>query len=326
MASADNVPDPIRIGYWLSSEEHRPADLVSNAIKAEAHGFTTAMISDHLHPWTPTQGNGSFVWTVLGAIAGQTSVLRVGTGVTGAGSRSHPLNIAQAAATVESLMPGRFFLGLGTGERLNEGVMGERWPRAGERRERVREAIELIRRLWAGGNVVHRGDWFNVENAQLFTRPDSPPDIMVAGTGATAEMAGALADGLIGVAADPAAVEAFEFAGGQGKAKLAQIHVCWAEDEAEARRTAHRWWPQIGLPPSIVSELATPEQFADASKLVTEQDVADAVVCGPDPQRHLDEIARFVGAGFTEVYVHQIGPDQPSFLDFYRDQVLSAFQ
>ena len=175
------------------------------------------------------------------------------------------------------------------------------------------------------GPVVHRGPWFAVEHAELFTRPDVPPPIMVAGTGRTAELAGELADGLSGVAPDPGAIETFELAGGAGKPRLAQIHVCWAADEAEARRTAHRWWPQVGLPSDVLSELARPRQFEALSDLVTEEAVASSVVCGPDPQRHLDEVARFVGAGFTEVYVHQVGPDQLGFLDFYRSEILPAF-
>lgn len=330
MANADGSAHTdvtrVTLGYWLSSEEHAPTALVDNAVRAEAAGFTTAMISDHFHPWTPTQGNAGFVWAVLGAIANATSSIRVGTGVSAPIRRMHPLVIAQAAATVEVLMPGRFFLGLGSGERLNEQVMGERWPRAGERREMVEEAIEIIRALWAGGNVVHRGDWFNVENAELFTRPDIAPPIMTAvGGWRSAEVAARLADGIVGVSPDPKVIEAFESSGGTGKPRLGQVHVCWAEDEAEARATAHDWWPQSGLPPALLSELARPKHFAAAADLVTEDTVADAVVCGPDPEQHATAIAEFVGAGYTEVYVHQVGPDQEGFLDFYRDEILPRF-
>ncbi|UDY37534.1 TIGR03557 family F420-dependent LLM class oxidoreductase [Dermatobacter hominis] len=322
MASTDPDGRGVRLGYWLSSEEHHPADLVRHAVAAEDHGFVAAMISDHLHPWTPQQGHAPYVWSVLGAIGQATSTLRVGTGVVAPGSRSHPINIAQASATAEVLMPGRFFLGLGSGERLNEQAFGDRWPRAGERRARLSEAIDLIRRLWDGDDVSFRGDWFAVEHAQLHTRPDTPPPLLVAGGGRTAAMAGEKADGLIGVAPDPSAVEAFEHGGGAGKPRLAQLHVCWAATEAEGRATALRWWPQVGLPTPVLSELARPSDFAALAALVDEDAVAEQVVCGPDPDRHLAAIERFVGAGYTEVHVHQVGPDQLGFLDFYRDRVL----
>jgi coenzyme F420-dependent glucose-6-phosphate dehydrogenase len=324
MASTDDEPQ-VTLGYWLSSEEHQPLDLVSNAVRAEAHGFRTAMISDHLHPWTPFQGSAPFVWSVLGAIANATSRLRVGTGVTAPGVRSHPVNIAQASATTEALIPGRFFLGLGSGERLNEQGLGERWPSAGERVDRLEEAIGLIRDLWAGENVVHQGEWFCVENVELFTRPDIAPPIMVAGLGRAASLAGRLADGYIGVAPDADAVETFEVAGGRGKPRLAQIHVCWASEEDEARKTAHRWWPQVTLPPSVLPQLARPREFADAAQLATIDAVASEVACGPDPERHLEAIARFVAAGFTEIYIHQVGPDQAGFMSFYRDEILPLF-
>jgi len=325
MASTERPTPGVRIGYWLSSEEHHPAELVRHAVAAEERGFTSAMISDHLHPWTPQQGHSSYVWTVLGALAQATTDLRIGVGVAAPGDRAHPVNLAQASATAAVLMPGRFFLGLGSGERLNEQAFGGRWPRAGERRARLTEAIEVIRRLWDGDDVVHRGDWFQVEHAQLFTRPDTPPPLYVAGSGRTAEMAGEHADGLIGIAADPTAIEAFEHGGGTGKPRVAQIHVCWATDEAGARATAHRWWPQVGLPAAALSELARPKDFAAMAALVDEDQVAEAVVCGPDPERHIAAIRRFIGAGFTEVQVHQVGPDQLGFLDFYRDHVLAEF-
>src|SRR5215207_1587546 len=154
MVSTDALGDGgVELGYWLSSEEHTPAALVRNAVAAERSGFRTAMISDHLSPWTPSQGQSGFVWTVLGAIATATTTLRVGTGVTAPIHRLHPLVVAHAAATVEALMPGRFFLGLGSGERLNEEPLGERWPRPGERRAMLCEAVEIIQALW-GGDVV----------------------------------------------------------------------------------------------------------------------------------------------------------------------------
>jgi coenzyme F420-dependent glucose-6-phosphate dehydrogenase len=316
------APRPLRLGYWLSSEEHAAPRLVEHAVAAEAAGFTTAMLSDHLHPWVPQQGHSPFAWTVLGALAQATTTLEVGTGVSAALHRMHPVVLAHAAATVATLMPGRTFLGLGTGERLNEQLGGARWPPPAERREVLEEAITVIRRLWAGGEVHHRGRHVTVEGVQLHSLPASPPPLHVAASGPrSARLAGEAGDGLIAVAPDPTIVQAYEAAGGTGP-KLGQLHVCWARDEAEARRTAHRWWPNGGMRGAVLSELSRPSQFAEVAKLVREDDVADAVVCGPDLDRHVAAIHRFVAAGFDTVYVHQVGPDQAGFLHAYRDEVL----
>jgi len=320
---SDQPASLLEIGYWLSSEEHPPADLVGYAARAEAAGFPSAMISDHFHPWTRRQGNSPFVWSVLGAIAQATHDLRIGTGVTAPILRVHPVVIAQAAATTAALMPGRFFLGLGTGERLNEHVVGKGWPRIDVRREMLAEAVELIRHLWTGRNVTHRGAHFTVEDARILTRPPEPPPIMIAGSGKrSARLAGKLGDGFIGVVPSPEQVEAFEAAGGAGKPRLGQVHVCWAADEAEARATATEWWPIGALPGPLLTELSRPEDFEGAAALVDETDVADAVVCGPDPDRHLEAIAEFATAGFDHVYVHQVGPDQEGFFRFYENEVL----
>ncbi|HEY3723270.1 MAG TPA: TIGR03557 family F420-dependent LLM class oxidoreductase [Acidimicrobiia bacterium] len=323
MAVTDALGRGPELGYWISSEEHPPDRLVDHAAAAEAAGFRTAMISDHFHPWTPGQGQSGFVWSVLGAIAARTAALRVGTGVTAPIARVHPVVIAHAAATVELLMPGRFFLGLGAGERINEQVVGRHWPTGRVRREMVEEAAGVIRRLWSGSTVTHEGEHFRVERARLYSRPDTvPPIVAAAGGRKSAQLAGRIADGLVGVAPDPDLVDAFEGSGGAGKPRLAQLHVCWAESETEARRTAHEWWPNAALPPALLGELAVPTQFAAAASLVTEDAVAEQVVCGPDPARHRAAIDRFVAAGFTTVYVHQIGPDQQGFLDFARRELL----
>jgi coenzyme F420-dependent glucose-6-phosphate dehydrogenase len=325
MAITDALGSATRpeLGYWLSSEEHPPDHLVANAVAAERAGFATAMISDHFHPWTPRQGQSPFVWTVLGAIAMQTERLRIGTGVTAPIARVHPLVIAHAAATVEILMPGRFFLGLGAGERLNEQVVGGTWPTAPVRRAMLEEAVDVIRRLWSGKTVTHDGDHFQVERARLFTRPDTAPPIVIATGGKkTAELAGRIGDGIVGVAADPTIVEAFEGAGGTGKPRYAQLHVCWGESASEARATALDWWPNAAIPAPLLGELATPSQFAATAALVTEDAVAEQVVCGPDADRYLTAIDRFVAAGFTTIYLHQAGPDQLGFLDFARRELL----
>jgi G6PDH family F420-dependent oxidoreductase len=320
---ADPGPPRVRIGYWLSSEEHSAPQLVANAVAAEDAGFETAMLSDHFHPWVPRQGQSPFAWSVLGAIAQVTTRLEIGTGVSAAVHRQHPTLLAQAAATVATLMPGRFLLGLGTGERLNEQITGERWPRPSERRTMLEEAVTIIRRLWDGENLNYDGTHFRVEHAQLFSLPVDPPPIVIAASGPrSAKLAAELGDGLLSVTPDPRIVETFEANGGAGKRRAAQLHVCVAEDEDEARRVARQWWPQGPLPGSVLSELAQPREFEALAEVVDDDAVADAVVCGPDPKRHLQALRRYVGAGFESIYVHQIGPQQEEFLRFYSDEVL----
>lgn len=321
-------PDPTRleIGYWLASEEHAPRALVRNARRAEEAGFASAMISDHYHPWTERQGESPFVWSVLGAIAQATESLRVGTGVTAPIMRIHPAIIAQAAATTASLMPGRFFLGVGSGERLNEHVVGSSWPPSSVRLAMLEEAVDVIRVLWCGGIANYRGRYFTVDRARLYTLPDELPSIFVAaGSSASAAAAGRFGDGLVGVTPNAGLVEAFEAAGGLGKPRLAQIHVCWAATDTEARRTAHEWWPVAALPGRLLSDLALPRDVERAASLVREEDLARVVVCGPDPERHHAGIARFAAAGFNRVYVHQIGPDQDGFFRFYEREILPRF-
>ena len=312
-----------RLGYWLSSEEHHPRRLVENAVAAEEAGFGSAMISDHLNPWPARQGQSGFVWGVLGAIAEATQSLVVGTGVSSTVHRLHPVVLAHAAATASVLMPGRFFLGLGTGERLNEQATGQRCPRPGERRKMLAAAVPVLQRLLAGETVTQESKWFTVERAKLHTRPDSPPPIYVAASGKrTAEVAGKLADGLIGVEPEPTVVTAFEAAGGEGKPRLAKLTMCWAPDEDDARRTALEWFPNSALPGAALSDLARPEDIEAVAALVGEADVSRAVSCGPDPEVHRRAIARFVAAGYTEVYLHQVGPDQDGFLEFCQKELM----
>lgn len=312
----------LTLGYWLSSEEHHPDVLIDHAIAAEEAGITTAMISDHIQPWTEQQGHSPFVWAVIGGIARSTRTLEIGTGVSVALRRMHPVVLAHAAATAAVMMPGRFFLGLGSGERLNEHVTGERWPRAGERRRALEEALPLIRRLLDGDEVNHRGDWFAVEHAKLYTCPDAPPPIYVAASGLRmAKLAGRMADGLIGVDANPATVHAFEAAGGTGRPRRAQLKVCWATDDDEGVETARRWFPNAGLPPAVLSELSAPQEFGALAKMVTAAHLRDQVVVGPDPAPYRRAIERLVAVGYTTVYLHQIGPDQEGFLDFFRKEL-----
>jgi len=313
----------LEIGYALSSEEHSPNDLINYARLAEDAGFTFALISDHFHPWIDRQGNSPFVWSVIGGIAQATKKLRLGTGVTCPTIRIHPAIIAQAAATSAAMMPGRFFLGVGTGEALNEHIFGDRWPTHDERLEMLEEAIEVIRLLWQGGEQTHRGVYYTLENARLYTLPDEPPPIMIAASGPkSAEGAGRIADGLISTAPEKEIVEKFQEAGGKRKPRYGQFTACWAEDESEARRTAYEWWPNAAIPGELSQELPTPAFFEQAAKLVKEEDVAEVIICGPDPQKHIDKINEFARAGFDHVYVHQVGPNQEGLISFYEREVL----
>jgi G6PDH family F420-dependent oxidoreductase len=318
-----NQNDRIQLGYALSSEEHRPNDLVRYARRAEEVGFPFALISDHFHPWTDRQGQSPFVWSVLGGIARDTQRLEIGTGVTCPTIRTHPAIIAQAAATTAAMMPGRFFLGVGSGENLNEHIFADAWPSANIRLEMLEEAVEVIRLLWKGGLKSHRGRYYRVEDARVYTLPDEPPPIMVAASGPrAAELAGRIGDGLVGTSPDEEVLAAFRRAGGDGKPRFGQITVCWAEDEVDARQTAYDCWPNAALKGPLGQELPLPSHFEEAAAMVDESDVAEAVVCGPDPERHLEAIRTYADAGYDHVYVHQVGPDQAGFFDFYEREIM----
>jgi G6PDH family F420-dependent oxidoreductase len=312
----------MEIGYALSSEEHAPLDLVHNAQRAEAAGFSYALVSDHFHPWIDRQGESPFVWGVIGAIAASTRELRLGTGVTCPTIRIHPAIVAQAAATAAALMPGRFFLGVGTGENLNEHVLGDRWPSASERLELLEEAIEVMRHLWRGELCSFEGKHYTVTDARIYTLPDDDIDVVVAAGGPeAAELGGRVGDGLVATTPDRELTQAYLDAGGSGP-RYGQVTVCWAESEREARRTALERWPNAGLQGPLSQELPLPGHFEAAAESVTEDDVAEYVVCGPDADEHLRAIAEFGDAGFDHVYVHQVGPDQEGFIAFYEREVL----
>lgn len=315
------------IGYTLSSEEHGPRELVRYARAAEEAGFTFASISDHYHPWIDRQGHSPFVWSVLGGVAQATDRLQVLTGVTCPIIRIHPAIVAHAAATTAEMLPGRFSLGVGTGENLNEHVHGDRWPSIDERLEMLAEAIDVIRLLWDGGQQTHRGRFYTVEQATLYDLPEDLPPILVAAKGEKAtRLAAEKGDGLVGTAPDKEMIASFEEAGGKDKPRYGQVHVCWAEREREARRTAKEWWPNTSIPGELGVELPLPRHFDQAAKLVSEDDVAENVICGPDAERHIQAIQEFVDAGFTHVYVHQVGPGQEGFFRFYEEQVLPKFR
>ena len=313
------------LGYTLSSEEQAPRDLVAQAVRAEELGFSFCSISDHYHPWIDAQGESPFVWGVLGAIAASTEKLRVGTGVTCPTIRIHPAIIAQAAATAASLMPGRFYLGVGSGENLNEHVVGEGWPPTDIRQEMLVEAVEVIRKLWTGGQIDHRGDYYIVDNARIYSLPDQLPPIYVAASGENAaEIAGKIGDGLIGTGPDKEIVRIFKAKGNKGP-RIAQVSVCYAKTVDEAKQIAHKAWPNAALKGAFKMELPIPVHFEEASANVTPDMVAEAVVCGPAVEPVLAKIGEYVDAGFDHIYVHQVGRDQQQFYGFARDELLPAF-
>jgi coenzyme F420-dependent glucose-6-phosphate dehydrogenase len=308
-------------GYALSSEEHPPSDLVRNAKAAEDAGFTFALVSDHYHPWVDAQGHSPFVWSTIGAVAQATDRLVLGTGVTCPMIRIHPAIIAHAAATSAALMPGRFFLGVGSGENLNEHVLGDKWPAADERLEMFEEAIEVIRLLWEGGFQSFRGDFYDVEQARIYTLPDEPPPLAIAASKPlAAELAGRLGDAFIGVAPDAEVVDKFDEAGGSGKPKYGQITACWAESEEAGRKTIAGVWPNAGLKGDLSQELATPVLFEQACELVREEDL-ESLPAGPDPEPYIEAAREYEQAGFTHIYFHQIGRDQEGFFRFWREQL-----
>ena len=310
------------IGYALSSEEHGPRDLVANARAAEEAGFSFALISDHFHPWIERHPHSPFVWGVLGAIAQATDKLVVGTGVTCPTFRTHPAIIAHAAATAADLMPGRFFLGVGTGENLNEHILGQAWPEWEVRAEMLEEAVEIIRELWRGKVTSHRGRHYTVQNAKLYTLPE----------GAAADPRGGRwrAHGRGGRPdrrrphrdrSGQEAAQRLSRAGGEGP-RFGQVTLCWGASERAARKTAHEWWPTAALHGEVTQELPNPAQFTDLVKSVTEDQVAEAITCGPDPEAHLEKIQAYIDAGYDHVYLHQVGPDQDGFLEFARKELL----
>jgi coenzyme F420-dependent glucose-6-phosphate dehydrogenase len=313
-------------GYTLSSEEHPPDRLVAHGRRAEEVGFDFVSISDHYHPWVSAQGHSPFVWTVLGAIAASTENIGVAVGVTCPTTRIHPAILAHATATTARLLPGRFTFGVGTGEALNEHVLGHRWPRPEVRRRMLAEAIEVIRALWTGETVDHHGDFYEVDNAKLFDPPADPPPIVVSGFGDDAvDLAAEIGDGYWGHAPERDVVERYQTKGGTGP-RYAQINLCWAPDAATARKTVHEVWPNAGIPGQLSQDLPTWTHFEQAAQLVTEDDAVASIPCGPDLEPVLDSVRQFTGAGYDHLYFHQIGPDHDGFFRFWTDALQPALR
>ncbi|MEV4183637.1 TIGR03557 family F420-dependent LLM class oxidoreductase [Streptosporangium canum] len=309
-------------GYFLSSEEHGPKELVRQARLAERAGFEALWISDHFHPWLDVQGDSPFVWSVIGALAEATS-LPITTAVTCPLVRVHPAIIAQAAATSAALTGGRFRLGVGTGEALNEHIIDSRWPPASERLEMLEEAVELMRELWSGRLVTHRGTHYDLDTARLYTLPDEPPPVYMSAFGDKAvRLAGRIADGYICTGPSAELVRKFRESGGEGKPAQGGLKVCYAADEAAARKTVHRLWPTQGIKGEASQLLPLPRHFEELAEAVTEEEATASTPCGPDPEVHAQAIMKYLDAGFTEVYISQIGEEQDAFFDFYAKEVL----
>ncbi len=312
-----------RFGYTLMGEGHGPRALVDNAVRAEQAGFEFAVLSDHYHPWLPSQHHSPFTWSVLGAVAHATERMELATMVTCPTIRYHPAIIAQAAATVAVMSEGRFTLGLGAGERLNEHVVGAGWPSAEVRHEMLAEAIEVLRRLWSGGYVSHRGRYYNVEDARVFDLPEDPIEIFVAVSGgASASLAAEAAEGMCATEAEADLVAAYLDAGGRPEATWGQIPLSWHPDEAQGAAQAHDQF-RFGHPGwKVMAELPNPVNFAAATETVTPEHMAEMVPCGPDPERHVTGIQTYVDAGFERIAVVQVGDDQEGFLRFWTKEVL----
>jgi coenzyme F420-dependent glucose-6-phosphate dehydrogenase len=312
----------MELGYALSSEEHSPADLVRHARAAEEAGFGFGLISDHIHPWVDAQGHSAFVWSVLGGIAQATGKFRIGTGVTCPLMRIHPAIVAHAAATTACLMPGRFFLGVGTGENLNEHVLGAKWPAPDERLEMLEEAVEVMRLLWQGDYETHRGKHYTVENLRIFDLPDDPIEVAVAAMQPqAAQLAGRIGDSLVNVAPKQEIVDKFEESGGKGKPKYGQITVCYAESKDEAKKTAFEVWPNALVEGSASQELPLPSDFEQLTEDRDADELADTLTLGPDVDEYVEQVKEYEQAGYTHIYFHQVGPDQDAFLAFAQNEL-----
>ncbi len=307
----------MRIGYFLASEEFDPRAMVRQAQLAQDHGMSGLWISDHFHPWTGEQGQSPFVWTTLGAVV-QATHLPIATAVTCPIMRIHPAIIAQAAATVGVLSEGRFTLGLGSGEALNEHILGDPWPSADVRLAMLEESVEVIRALFSGEVVDHDGTYYRVEHARLYTLPAEPVPVFISGFGPkAASLAGRIGDGFINTKPDADLVAAFRDNGGRGKPMQAGLKVCWAPSAEEGLETAHRVWGTSALPGELSQVLPTPEHFEQAVTLVKPEMLEGSAPCGPDPQPYVETIRKYADAGFDELYIEQIGPRQEEFFEFF---------
>ena len=307
----------MRIGYKLATEAFGPAELIRQAVLAEEAGFDFVEMSDHYHPWLEAQGHSAFTWSVLPVIAAKTKRIGLATGVTCPSVRYHPAIIAQAAATMALVSDGRFTLGVGAGERLNEHVVGLGFPAERMRHERFREALEIIRLLWRGGYRSYEGKHLQLEDARVFDLPDKLPVIAVAASGpVSARIAAELGDGLFATEPDGDLVSSWQNLGGSGPA-YAEMPLAWAADEDKAAqavleksRFALTGW-------KVMAELPNPVNFEAATASITADQVKSQFACGPDASRHLEVARQFADAGFDHLVAMNAGPDPDGFMDFF---------
>ncbi len=325
----------LTIGYAAALEQFHPTEVVDYSAQAEQHGFSGVMAADHFQPWTPTQGQAAFVWNVLTAL-GERTTGDIGPGVTAPTFRWHPAMVAQASATLAAMYPGRHWLGLGSGEALNEHIIAGYWPEAPERINRMFEAIEIIRKLFsnslAGKDTKHSGQFYKLESTRLWTMPDEAPPIMVATGGpVTARRAGKHADGLITVGAPLEKISGLfeKFADGareagkdpEGMPKVLQLHMSWAPTDEEALANAMDQWPNGGMK-FPKADIRSPFDFAAMAKLVREEDFAGRMVISADPDEHRKEIQRYVDLGFDRIYLHNVGRNQTEWAEVFGRDVL----
>lgn len=313
----------VAVGYTLMGEQAGPKQLVDYTVRAEQAGFDLAVFSDHYYPWLESQGHSPYAWSVLGAAAHATSRIELMSFVTCPIRRYHPAVVAQKAATVGLLSDGRFTLGLGAGENLNEHVVGA-WPHVQQRHDMLEEALHIIRPLLDGDTLTYSGEYFDVPEAYLWDRPENGVPIAVAASGpSSCELAGEYADGVVAVEPDHRVLELFDEAGGVGKPRYGQVAICYGPDEEECRKIVHDQWRWFGLGWKVNAELPGPDSFASATQFVRPEDVAQAVPCGPDVEKHVAAFQKFVDAGFTHVALVQVGGDrQREFLDWAERELL----
>ncbi|KQR50857.1 LLM class F420-dependent oxidoreductase [Leifsonia sp. Leaf336] len=325
------------IGYSAMLEQFHPRDAVELSVAAEQAGFSGVMAADHFQPWVPAQGQSAFVWNVLAAL-GERTVGDIGPGVTAPTFRWHPAMVAQASATLEAMYPGRHWLGLGSGEALNEHFTGAYWPETPERISRMFEAVDIIKKLFAasaaGREVKHTGTYYKLESARLWTMPDQAPPILIATSGpVTAKRAGRTADGLITVGAPLEKVsalmdrfdEGMRESGRDGSEapKVLQLHLSWAPTDEEALRNAMVEWPNGGMK-FPKGDIRSPYEFEQMAKLVRPEDFEGRMVISADPDRHRAQIQSFLDLGFDRIYLHNVGRNQREWIDVFGQQVLPA--
>ncbi|SEL30826.1 probable non-F420 flavinoid oxidoreductase [Stigmatella aurantiaca] len=318
----------LQAGYHASHEQFPPSELLGLVRKAEEAGFQAVLNSDHFHPWTEAQGQSGFVWSFMGAALAVTK-LSMGA-VNAPGQRYHPALIAQALGTLGEMFPGRAWVALGSGQFLNEAITGQGWPAKDQRNARLRECVDIMRALFRGETVTHRG-LVTVEGAKLYTRPAQAPLLVGAAiTPKTAEWVGGWADGLITTSRPPDAlrqvVEAFRRGGGEGKPMFLKVQLSYAPDEARAREGALRQWGANIFPSAVLSDLRSPSHFEELTHTVQPHDLDGAVRISSSLQQHLDWLGEDVRLGFDRLYLHNVNREQAPFIEAFGEKVLPALQ